>query len=706
MKSKTILHLFCVVTIGLFMTCILQHIEVKAITRDDAIEWLRSQDNRNIDWCDCDGNDPSCVDLATAWMNYLWFNTNGYYKEPWCIYYGEAYSTRMGYKYDTYAAEDPFYWDVIAREDNPIPEPGDIFVSEANPDNNYTGHVGIILEVDGSIGANIIEMHPGVAPHIEYHVWGSGSYTAEHFVRFTRYDQSIKEYYIDLNWFIDSEEVDHTDPRTPGTVDVYINGKCVKKSATDFYEKFPVGTEFEFKNLTTTSQDCIYVGVKGDVKGKVHGDIKVNYMYQTKKKENVKPTDSPTYTPTDSPKDSKGWIETKKGTYYYWDIPSGFDTKHELYTKYNRFPLKSYEDSKEKTIASDPKITGYIYYHWTSNYSERSNYNVYISEEYKIDGSREYGNFRAFFSAEDYGHTDINGIYGGDNVYYTWDNNPLDGSWWWFRVPIYEQTWITYISSDGLSLEDLKSDNGDISQMKGDLGSNEEKNLTPVPTQVIEPIPTPKLNEETSAIPTQTEVVPTPTPVQDVTLEPTHTEITPVISPEPTYTESGDIENVKINSIINDGFLKYKVKSTGKVSVTGRLYGAESVIIFDEVYIDGVKYEVVGIEKNAFKNDKTLFSLTIMGNLEYIGAKAFAACTSLQKLYIVGNVKKINSKAFYKCKALETINIGTSAIKKIYSKAFAGINKNVNVFVPRDVLDKYKKLLEKGKLPPTAKISA
>lgn len=107
------------------------------------------------------------------------------------------------------------------------------------------------------------------------------------------------------------------------------------------------------------------------------------------------------------------------------------------------------------------------------------------------------------------------------------------------------------------------------------------------------------------------------------------------------------------------------------------------VTIPDTVVIDGVKYKVTAIEKNAFKNNK------------YI------------KTVIIGkNVKNIGAKAFYGCKKLKNITFKTTKLKSstVGKQAFKGTPKNAVVKVPKKSLKTYKKFLYKKGLNKKAKI--
>lgn len=139
-----------------------------------------------------------------------------------------------------------------------------------------------------------------------------------------------------------------------------------------------------------------------------------------------------------------------------------------------------------------------------------------------------------------------------------------------------------------------------------------------------------------------------------------------------------------------------------------------------ELYAD-YKIEVIqtAISANAFKNNKSLKSVTIGRNVTVIGTnafygcrklsrvsggngivkidhRAFANCISLSKITIPGTVRSIGKQAFRNCKKLRSITIKTSTLsgKTIGSKAFAGTYKKPTVKVPAKQLKAYKKLLK------------
>lgn len=100
------------------------------------------------------------------------------------------------------------------------------------------------------------------------------------------------------------------------------------------------------------------------------------------------------------------------------------------------------------------------------------------------------------------------------------------------------------------------------------------------------------------------------------------------------------------------------------------------VVIPDTVKINGVKFKVTSIAKNAFKNDKKIKQLSIGKNVKSIGANAFYGCKKLSKITI--HTKQLTSS-------------------KVGKKAFKGIKSKATIKVPKAKYKTYKKmLLKKG----------
>ena len=164
----------------------------------------------------------------------------------------------------------------------------------------------------------------------------------------------------------------------------------------------------------------------------------------------------------------------------------------------------------------------------------------------------------------------------------------------------------------------------------------------------------------------------------------------------------------------------YKVLQDGvSVEFTKPVYKKASVRIPDTIKVNGITCKVTGISANAFKNNKSLKSVTIGRNVTVIGTnafygckklskvsggngivkighRAFANCISLSKITIPGSVRSIGKQAFCNCKKLSSITIKTSTLsgKTVGSKAFAGTYKKPTVKVPAKQMKAYKKLLK------------
>lgn len=157
----------------------------------------------------------------------------------------------------------------------------------------------------------------------------------------------------------------------------------------------------------------------------------------------------------------------------------------------------------------------------------------------------------------------------------------------------------------------------------------------------------------------------------------------------------------KKNTTITVGTNKYKVVSTTNKKEVLTFLGSTQkdvtkVTIPATVIIGDKNYKVTSINKNAFKGNKKLTSVTIGRYVETIGDSAFESCTSLTKITIPSNVKTIGKKAFYKASKLKTITIKSKKLTKVGSSAFKGINSKAKIVVPSSKLSAYKKLL-KGK---------
>lgn len=136
-------------------------------------------------------------------------------------------------------------------------------------------------------------------------------------------------------------------------------------------------------------------------------------------------------------------------------------------------------------------------------------------------------------------------------------------------------------------------------------------------------------------------------------------------------TKSNPLSEGEIITIDN---LSYKVTSTKSrktVYFVGVKHAASTVSIPATIKVSGATYDVIGIGKNALRQDPELKYLTIGKNVARIKANAFRDCKQLTK--IVVNTTKLKSSMF-----------GKNVVK--------GISKYAKIYVPRSKYSSYKKL--------------
>ncbi len=101
----------------------------------------------------------------------------------------------------------------------------------------------------------------------------------------------------------------------------------------------------------------------------------------------------------------------------------------------------------------------------------------------------------------------------------------------------------------------------------------------------------------------------------------------------------------------------------------------ESIIIPDSITIEGIKFKVIGIDENAFKNHKTLKNITFGKNIKDIHNRAFYGCVALSEIKIPATLTYISDNAFDSCISL------TKFIVDPQNKNFSSFN---NVLYNKD----------------------
>lgn len=190
---------------------------------------------------------------------------------------------------------------------------------------------------------------------------------------------------------------------------------------------------------------------------------------------------------------------------------------------------------------------------------------------------------------------------------------------------------------------------------------------------------------------------------------------TPVITKKPGATATSvptptPVKLPKAGEVIKDkNGESYKVVKAGSTVSYAKPKSSTvtSVKIPSTVTIDGTKYKVTGITKNALKNCKKLTSVTIGSNVTSIEDSAFYNCSGLKKITIPSKVNKIGAKAFYNCKNLKSITIKTTKLteKNVGSKSFKNINSKACIKAPKSKVSSYKKILKKKGIGSKVKVT-
>lgn len=150
-------------------------------------------------------------------------------------------------------------------------------------------------------------------------------------------------------------------------------------------------------------------------------------------------------------------------------------------------------------------------------------------------------------------------------------------------------------------------------------------------------------------------------------------------------TPSTDSKNPTVGTEAKVGKGIYRVTNAKKktvVLVKPRKANNTSFNVPKSVKLANGRYKVVGIAKNAFKNNR-----------------------KLKKVVIGSQVTKIGANAFSGAKNLKTITIKSKSLKSVGKNAFKGIHKNCKIKVPAKKLNSYKKLLSKKGQKDSVKIT-
>lgn len=110
----------------------------------------------------------------------------------------------------------------------------------------------------------------------------------------------------------------------------------------------------------------------------------------------------------------------------------------------------------------------------------------------------------------------------------------------------------------------------------------------------------------------------------------------------------------------------------------------KQVVIPDNIVVNGVRYKVTAVGKNAFKGCKKLQKVVVGKNVTAIGDHAFEKCSSLKSIKLPAKLKTIGNYAFKGCKKLKSITLGKK-ITKIGKSAFQECTSLKRIAIPASV---------------------
>lgn len=207
---------------------------------------------------------------------------------------------------------------------------------------------------------------------------------------------------------------------------------------------------------------------------------------------------------------------------------------------------------------------------------------------------------------------------------------------------------------------------------------NDSTNIPDLPEETYSPT-NGSATTEATITPVATEKVISPEPVQTTEIPVTPPVSTPpIVSPNSevpnTSTEPAGAEKLRAGNTFSSKNITYKVLSNTdtKKTVSIQRYQSGTPVIRDTIHYGNDTFQVVSIQKGAFKNCTTIKGkLTIPKGITNIGAEAFLGCKNLTSVTISADTQVIGSKAFYNCKKLKLVDLySNKRLKKVGSNAF------------------------------------
>lgn len=137
------------------------------------------------------------------------------------------------------------------------------------------------------------------------------------------------------------------------------------------------------------------------------------------------------------------------------------------------------------------------------------------------------------------------------------------------------------------------------------------------------------------------------------------------------YKNDWGISKVQAYSTELDSFV-LTLQNSGKYYITGYLGEETSLTVPGSIIKDKDIYEITGIGKDAFRNNKKIEEVVIGSGIKTIGNGAFRSCIALRTITVGKNVTAVKNYAFYDCNVLRTVLFAAdSSVSSIGDYAFA-----------------------------------
>ena len=112
---------------------------------------------------------------------------------------------------------------------------------------------------------------------------------------------------------------------------------------------------------------------------------------------------------------------------------------------------------------------------------------------------------------------------------------------------------------------------------------------------------------------------------------------------------------------------------------TKSLSKTKEVKVPAKIFVDGINYQVEGIEKSAFEGNSSLEKVIVSEGIKTIGQSAFKQCSNLKSLVLPASLENVGDYAFDNCLRLATVTCAGEKPVDISDNVFSATGLEVNV---------------------------